>query len=188
MCAQQRLRSAWASAQSDQSLRCPHEESLGPYLPIECTVKTLIRLGGCPGWFESWLGAQVILLVLSWGSSVMSQIHVLFFFFQFDQCSKMICILRACFQIDRTVWDPKKNIVITVFLAIWMGSSSWKLLCIKVTPDLHLTYRKNGGNLGLVLKMKNIACISILLTTHVKYTYLYLFKFVFYGIVAFKVN
>ena len=30
MCAQQRLRSAWASAQSDQSLRCPHEEILGP--------------------------------------------------------------------------------------------------------------------------------------------------------------
>ena len=28
--AQRRLRSAWASAQSDQSLRCPHEESLGP--------------------------------------------------------------------------------------------------------------------------------------------------------------
>ena len=30
MCAQRRLGSAWASAQSDQSLRCPHEESLGP--------------------------------------------------------------------------------------------------------------------------------------------------------------
>ena len=30
LCAQWRLRSAWASAQSDQSLRCPHEESLGP--------------------------------------------------------------------------------------------------------------------------------------------------------------
>ena len=30
MCAQRRLRSAWASAQSDQRLRCPHEESLGP--------------------------------------------------------------------------------------------------------------------------------------------------------------
>ena len=27
VCAQRRLRSAWASAQSDQSLRCPHEES-----------------------------------------------------------------------------------------------------------------------------------------------------------------
>ena len=30
LCAQRRLRSAWASAQSDQNLRCPHEESLGP--------------------------------------------------------------------------------------------------------------------------------------------------------------
>ena len=52
-------------------------------------------------------------------------------------------------------------------------STSRKLLLIKVTPDLHLTYSKNGGNLELVLKMKNIACISILLTKHVKYTYLY---------------
>ena len=32
------------SAQSDQSLRCPHEESLVPQLPIESTSKTLIRL------------------------------------------------------------------------------------------------------------------------------------------------
>ena len=30
---------ALASAQSDQSLRCPHEERLGPRLP-KCTVKT----------------------------------------------------------------------------------------------------------------------------------------------------
>ena len=28
--AQRRLRSAWASARSVQSLRCPYEESLGP--------------------------------------------------------------------------------------------------------------------------------------------------------------
>ena len=34
---------------SDQSLRCPHEQTLGPQLPIERTTKTLIRLGGCPG-------------------------------------------------------------------------------------------------------------------------------------------
>ena len=43
LCAQQRLRSAWASAQSDQSLRCPPEGSFGPQLPIEHTAKTLIR-------------------------------------------------------------------------------------------------------------------------------------------------
>ena len=36
--------------------------------------------------------------------------------------------------------------------------------------------------------MKNIACISILLTEHLKYTYVYLFKFVLYCIVAFKAN
>ena len=31
------------------------------------TGKTLIRLGGCPGWSESLLSAHAILLVLSWG-------------------------------------------------------------------------------------------------------------------------
>ena len=70
----------------------------------------------------------------------------------------------------------------------WTQYTTRKLLRLKVTPDLHLTYSKNGGNLGLVLKMKNIDCISILLTKHVKYTYLYLFKFVLYSIVAFKAN
>ena len=30
MCTQQRLRSAWAAAQSDQIFHCPHEETLGP--------------------------------------------------------------------------------------------------------------------------------------------------------------
>ena len=57
MCAQRRLRSAWTSSQSDQSLRCPHEESLGLKLPSDRTSKTLIRLGRCPGWSESSLGA-----------------------------------------------------------------------------------------------------------------------------------
>ena len=38
-----------ASAQSDQSLRCRHDETFDPSLPIERTMKTLIRLGGCPG-------------------------------------------------------------------------------------------------------------------------------------------
>ena len=72
MCAQRRLRSAWVSAQSDQSLRCSHEECCGPYLPIERTAQTLIRLGRCPGWPESPLGAHAILLVLSWGGSFLA--------------------------------------------------------------------------------------------------------------------
>ena len=39
-CAQRRLRSAWPSAQSDQSLRCLHDETLGPQLPIQCTANS----------------------------------------------------------------------------------------------------------------------------------------------------
>ena len=69
LCAQWRIRSAWASAQTDQSLHSPHEETMDPCLPIEHTAKTLIRLGGLPGWSESSVGAQVILLVLSCSGS-----------------------------------------------------------------------------------------------------------------------
>ena len=80
--------SAWASAQSAQSslstwrnigssathwAHCKDSlsawKTFGPQLPIERTVKTLIRMGGCPGWSESSLGANIILLVLSWSSS-----------------------------------------------------------------------------------------------------------------------
>ena len=34
---------------TDQSLRCPCEETLGSEIPTEHTAKTLIRPGGCPG-------------------------------------------------------------------------------------------------------------------------------------------
>ena len=66
---QRRLRSAWASARFDQSLRCLHEETFGPKLPIERTAKTLIKLGGCPGWSESSLGAHSFCLILSYRGS-----------------------------------------------------------------------------------------------------------------------
>ena len=62
LCAKRRLRSAWASAQSEQSLRYAHEDTFGPQLPIERTAKTLIRLDGCPGCSESSLGAQPLCL------------------------------------------------------------------------------------------------------------------------------
>ena len=51
VCAQRRLRSAWAFAQSDQS-------SLSAWRTFWSLAKTLIRLGGCPGWSDSSLGAQ----------------------------------------------------------------------------------------------------------------------------------
>ena len=66
MCTQRRLRSAWASAQPEQGLCCSHEESLGLRLPIQCTAKTLIRLGRMPRLIWVFTGCRVILLVLSW--------------------------------------------------------------------------------------------------------------------------
>ena len=67
-----------------------------------------------------------------------------------------------------------------------LDSSSRKHLHMKVAPDLHLTYTgsKKQGNLGLVLKMINIACFSILLIKHVKYFYFNLFKLVSYNILT----
>ena len=65
MCVQRRLRSACASAQSDQSLCCPHEETLHPWLIKMRPVKILIRLRECAGWSESLLGAIPKLLILT---------------------------------------------------------------------------------------------------------------------------
>ena len=65
MCAKRRLRSACASAQSDQSLRFLSEDALDPCLPTERPAKTLIRLRGCAGWSESSLGAHVSLYAVS---------------------------------------------------------------------------------------------------------------------------
>ena len=62
LCAQRRLRSAWASAQSDQSLRCPHKEALGPYTHWAHS-EDLIRLGGWPILVFTW--RTLIMLVLS---------------------------------------------------------------------------------------------------------------------------
>ena len=59
MCAQRRLRSACASAQSDQSLRRQHEDSLHPWLSKAHPVKILNTLRKCAGWSESSLGAHV---------------------------------------------------------------------------------------------------------------------------------
>ena len=58
-CTQRRLRSAWASTQSDQSSLCDQQVVKGPLFLHE------VSEDWCPGWSESLLGAQVILLVLS---------------------------------------------------------------------------------------------------------------------------
>ena len=58
MCVKRRYKSACASAQSDQSLHYPHEETLHPWLSKMCPVKILIRLRECAVWSESSLVAR----------------------------------------------------------------------------------------------------------------------------------
>ena len=59
MCAKRSLRSAYASVQFDQSLRCPHEETLHPCLSKTRPMKALIRMRECAGWSESSLGGHI---------------------------------------------------------------------------------------------------------------------------------
>ena len=54
--------------QSDQSRRCPHDQSLGSYLPIECTAKT-DQTGRISRLIRVFARRTVSLLVLSWGGS-----------------------------------------------------------------------------------------------------------------------
>ena len=59
MCARRRFKSARGSAQSDQNLRCPHEETLHHWLSKIRPRKILIRLCECTVWSESSLGTHV---------------------------------------------------------------------------------------------------------------------------------
>ena len=79
LCTQRRLRSAWASSQSDQGLRCV----LFGYLRIQCffmRTRRLIRLGGS----ESLLGTQVIF----WFCRAAAHVHVVCFLLP-DNISKI---------------------------------------------------------------------------------------------------
>ena len=59
-CAQRRLKSDWASTPSDQTSLCAQWVAKDPSF-LHCGQwRLLIRLGGCPGWSESWLGAHAI--------------------------------------------------------------------------------------------------------------------------------
>ena len=63
ICAQRRLRSAWASAQSDQSLRCPHEETLDSWLHIGRIVMTDQTGRSLRWWHWTFVGFVMLWLI-----------------------------------------------------------------------------------------------------------------------------
>ena len=96
LCAQRRLRSAWASAQSDQSLLCLHEESLGPYTHWAHS-KDSDQTGRMPRLIWVFAGHTHILLVLLCRGS---NIHPIYF---------TVVIL----QIDPVVVSPQRGAQVT---------------------------------------------------------------------------
>ena len=65
LCDRRRLKSASASAQSDQSLCWSHVPSWTSRLSKDEWMRLLTILGGCTGWSESILVTQVLLYILS---------------------------------------------------------------------------------------------------------------------------
>ena len=90
VCAQRRLRSDWASAQSDQSLRCALIGWLRAQSFFMRTAKTLIRLGACPGWSESSLGTHS----LCWFCHVEAQIYFGYFSRNLSGFANFVCHCR----------------------------------------------------------------------------------------------
>ena len=114
VCAQRRLRSAWASAQSDQSLRCPQEESLGPYLPIQRN----------PRLWSDWADAQADLSSLGthsfcWFCNVVAHIKIItkwprlcylwrkdnYFCLGDEGISQRFCISNQKMLIEHEIWS-----------------------------------------------------------------------------------
>ena len=69
------IRTVWSECPGWSESSLSTWRKLGSLATIERTAKTLIRLGGCPDRSESSMGAHVILLVLSWGGSIVKGIE-----------------------------------------------------------------------------------------------------------------
>ena len=133
VCAQRRLRSARASAQSDQSLGCVLNGLLRTQAFFMQTVRSLIRLGGCPGWSESSLGAQS----LCWFCHVMAQIVLALLYYapNFEEVvgAYWFRVVRVCVHSSKTVharalkfhiWIPHGKIADTRFFLVRVISLS----------------------------------------------------------------
>ena len=147
MCAQWRLR----SAQSDQSLRCALNRKLRTQGFFRRTAKTLIRLDGLirPGWYESSLGAHVILLCC--GSFISSGLFYL-------------CKMSRSISISRGVWSS----------LIWVNTVCTDQSLYKLRIILHPTSKTLTGHTGFGLSVRvsiqKRAC-HILWTVHARVLY-----------------
>ena len=132
-------------------------------LPPERTAKTVIRLGGCPGWSKSSVGAQSFLLVLSRGGSYIVRIlddptavlllicpgvvkWIVFFFYFYLHNVFCSAVVVCMFQLRKFLHFPYN---IPVVCLMWLTKSILSFLTnvsfnilpfLKVVALLHLKY------------------------------------------------
>ena len=125
-CAPCNDRSAWASAQSDQSLRCLPNRKLKTQGVFMQTAKTLIRLGGCPGWSESSLDAVILLVLSCRGSYVVVGLSNIYGSLH-DKTNKM-------------TFAPSEDLDQPGHPWVWSASllSAWKNLCYPLKAQQRL--------------------------------------------------
>ena len=110
-----------ASAQSDHSLRYALTGWLRTQTFFMQTAKTLIRLGGCPGWSESSLGSHLlcwfcheaaqilILMCLFWKQKLAASVHFaskLYYrsrCFVSTRCYMYVQLINQSYQFDMTL-------------------------------------------------------------------------------------
>ena len=131
ICAQRRLKSACASAQSDLSLQCPHEETLYLWLSKLRPMKILYRL-------REWM--HRLIWILAGCAGTFSDINIL---------------MNCCFEIFTTILFLKfvQSILLT-WWCVWIwwmsGKQPWKASDLVYTVCLCLYFRILRINISML--------------------------------------
>ena len=119
LCAQQRLKSAWASAQSDQSLLSAWR-NLGFLVTQWAHSEDSDQTGRRLIWSESSLGVHVILLVLSWCGSI---------YFDWISYKRIICDLYTFIDQDRSQFTCPH-----IFFTQWEDKNIFHSIPVQSSP------------------------------------------------------
>ena len=148
LCAQRRLRSDWV----DPGVRPVWSESslCAQWVAKDPSFQHTDRLGGRPGWSESWLGAHAILLVLSWGGS--------FFVTSFSMIRvKMSQLIEYFFELilKAYAWGVPNR---TAILQDWKYQSFICCLFYVLWTSLNISYQEAKDPISLNANLINV-CI-----------------------------
>ena len=140
-------RSAWTSffhadsEDSDQTERMPR--------------LILIRLGRCPGWSESSLGAHAILLVLSWGGSYFIHLYNRPVFFIFQQSS---------LDDSLKIWVCLSYIMMPLSTSTNCSARIWCFFSQNHHQKSHLITCNTRTKTSRCCRQRHIVCLSVCLS------------------------